>query len=75
MGIEFKYNETELEDGYYILEVTDPKPKKVIAEFCGSNWIQLGIDYDVWQYRWAAQPNITILAKIDLDTLTITELS
>jgi hypothetical protein len=66
----FDYETTKLAEGFYIVEVYG---KREVAEWNGYDWNQTGYDYDHWQYD--RRPTvITILARIDLDTLVaITE--
>ena len=63
--ITFEYGKTQLKDGYYVLEVED---KRLIAEYFGDSWYQIGIDYDRWQCD-PEKPEIKVLFHIDLDDL------
>lgn len=74
----FKYGETELEDGHYIVEITltsDGITKREIAECYDNSWMQTGIDFDVWQYDPSFKDLvIDVKARIHLDDCTITEM-
>ena len=73
--INFKYGETRLEPGFYILEVSSPTSEldRVIADWDGDTWYQPAIDYDIWQYSNIVY-TINVIAKVDIHNLTITEL-
>ena len=68
----FKYRETKLEDGYYILEING---KRTVAEYYSGldAWNQIGADYDTLYWEDPA-PEIKVIAKIHLDDCTITEM-
>ncbi|QEP29826.1 hypothetical protein HYP99_gp028 [Sinorhizobium phage ort11] len=84
----FKYGETELEDGRYIVELTYKSmdiankqaveitvTKREIAECYDNQWMQTGVDYDVWQYdRSFKDLVIDVKASIHLDDCTLTEM-
>lgn len=71
----FKYNETQLNVGFYIVEVSHPNSKatRLIAEWSNDSWLQTGSDYDYWQYSAGVIYIINVIAKIDIHNLTITE--
>lgn len=58
-----------IEDGWYIVEAND---KRQVAEWYFDQWWQAGSDYDTWADYGDGGVAVTIIAKIDLDTLTIT---
>lgn len=84
----FKYGETELTDGRYIVELTYKSmdiankqaveitvTKREIAECYDNSWMQTGVDYDVWQYDQSFKDLvIDVKARIHLDDCTITEM-
>lgn len=58
-----------IRDGIYIVEV---EGERHVAERCNDFWMQLGIDYDIWQYTERGQLEVKIIAKIDTETLSVT---
>jgi len=64
----FEYEKTKLEDGYYVVQVTElGKTELVVAEWTdGFGWSQTGIEFDIWQYRNEEPILINVVARVDL---------
>lgn len=71
----FKYGITSLEDGVYLVRVTWPDndtPELCVAEWNGIVWLQIGIDYDIWQFG-SNLPSIEIICGLDLEKIAAAE--
>lgn len=53
------------EDGFYLLRVDG---ELTVGEWYGSNWEQLGVDYDAWTYSPEIF-EIEVIRKLDLEAL------
>lgn len=63
-----------LEDGIYLVRVTvdDPhaKPSLHVAEYYSDTWMQIGVEYDVWQFHSAYKGAlIEVITRFDLDAI------
>lgn len=69
--MKFIYEETQLDEGYYIVRINDEAP--VIAEYLPGldTWLQTGIDFDIWRYNRRKVYEIEVIARINLDNMTI----
>jgi hypothetical protein len=67
----FEYDKTDLPNGFYVVEFVG---NRSIAEYTQNYWNQPGADYDRWQFEFPTpMDRIVVIARIDPDTLTITE--
>ncbi len=55
-----------LAEGYYLVRVDDELD---IAQYMMGEWMQIGSDYDYWQYSSDVY-NLQVLKKLDLDELS-----
>lgn len=73
MAQPFEYGVTPLVDGIYLVRVTWPDndaPELRVAEWSDPVWMQIGIDYDIWQFgAVGSMPTIEVICGLDLERI------